>query len=451
VIEDGAPSRRGIRRAGRRAAVAVLLGLATLGISVPAGAATPSAVAPSANVSATPGRFKVAIAYRINRPAGRIARQTCYLTPPTGVKATTPCDSTPNLNSTATFTRYNRNLRLTKAGAYTFTVRFSLKNGRKVGASKTFTIAPGPAVRFSITGVHDQKFSCVADSYCGGNDYGPDFPRQLARVVARDAYGNVATGYTGKVKMTTPGGTFPVGIFPPAAKLRKGVGYFPFVAPQLPSAPSSGPCAAPNPGLDLLVEFSDKDHPEITGCKSIRVLFLIGDPAPNYLVVSPPDCTGTCFEDPTGTIIIDDGDTPVMVVPPPAEFNAPDFTVILVGRVAGGDWFAQPLLLDQRTVTVDAGSLSLPIGSCLSCAGSQVGVNISNVVVDSDTDVDFKTGGLSILKANFTHPTTGKQTTGDVKAFVADVCAPTRAASYLSVIFTPDTRRCLLGFVPVHD
>lgn len=437
------PSRRGFRHAGRRAIAAMALGIVMIGGAMPVQAA-----APVAKVTATPGTFQVAIAYRVDRSAQAVTGQKCTLTAPSGAKTATPCDPTPNPKSTSASTRYSLTIPLTKAGKYTFKVRFSLTGGLSASALASFAIAPGPAVKLTLSGVKDQDFACVTDPICNGNTYGPDFPRQLAKVTARDQYGNIAKGYTGTVAMERRGGDFPPGIYPPDAKLNKGVGYFPFVAPQAPSAQTSGPCATPSPLFHMLIRFYDKNDPGIQDtCKLIQVRFIVSDPAPQYLKVSPPGCVGPCFQSPTGTVI-DEGVATVQLRPVPSDWNTPG-TVLVTGREVGGTWFAEAMRLDGRTVIVGGSSLGLPVNSCVSCASTNIGLEITSEVIDRTTDIKLVEFGTAVPDASVIDPVTGKPTTATVQAQTKRLCSvfSNRPTYYFDTILTPDLTVCL-GFVP---
>src|SRR5262245_13358288 len=64
--------------------------------------------------------------------------------------------------------------------------------GPSLGATSLPTLGPGPAVRFSVTGLVEQRSECYAGINCTG--FPPaDYPRQIATITALDAQGRVAT------------------------------------------------------------------------------------------------------------------------------------------------------------------------------------------------------------------------------------------------------------------
>lgn len=444
MIVGVTPSRRGFRNLGRRAIAAMALGTVMIVGAMPAQAA-----APVASVTATPGTFKVAIAYRVDRSALAITGQQCTLTAPSGTKTATPCDPTPNPKSTSTSTRYSLTIPLTKAGTYTFKVRFSLTGGLRASASASFAIAPGPAVKLTLSGVKDQDFACVTDSICNDNTYGPDFPRQLAKVTARDRYGNIAKGYTGTVAMERRAGDFPAGIYPPDAKLNKGVGYFPFVAPQAPSAAPTGPCATSDWLLHMLIRFYDKNNPAIQDtCKVIRVRFIIADPAPQYVKVSPPGCVGPCYQDPSGTYIADEGQGPTEIRPAPADWNAPD-TALIVGHELDGNYFVEVIRFDARTITVSGGDLGLPVAACPGCEGSQIGVEMADPFIQDTSEIKLVDLGVGWIPPGYVRdPITGRVWSNETKPTPGGramrLCPAGKfPETFLTVILSPDLSKCL--------
>jgi hypothetical protein len=335
----------------RRSRLFVVLWLVLLvaALSVPASVsgASPAKV----TVRPTVGTFRAKVLYAIDRPAQRIKRQRCWLTSPASVKTPTPCDTTPERVSDPTRTWFKRTVTITKAGTWKFSVRFTLRNGASVTGTRAFTIKPGPAVRFRVDGLDTQWFACRTGSGCADDD----IPRQIATVTARDRHGNIAKGYTGTVQFPT-GGT---GVT--SAKLRAGRGLVAVNPATL--EPNAATWCSPSPlgAYDVTFTVRDKAHPSIRGCQTMEYHFdIVIEGLPIFVSIDPPGCDGDCFEDPTGTVVVDTGEDPVRVKDVDAGGE-----VEIVGATTTGVIFLQPILITDTVVQ----GIEIPLGSREQCIG----------------------------------------------------------------------------------
>lgn len=183
-----------IRRWSGAVACAVLVISGITVSAAPAVMAKPKP--PELRVQATVADFSAEINYTVNTSAKDIRAQSCTLTDPSGTTAATPCDSSaaPDPSKSRLTNKqasFSITLPLTVAGEYTYSVEMTFRNGSQAVGEATFTILPGAAVRFQITGVVNGVLSVMP-------------PAQVATVTALDTYGNVATGYTGTVRTNNP-------------------------------------------------------------------------------------------------------------------------------------------------------------------------------------------------------------------------------------------------------
>jgi len=327
------------------------MALALAALGSPAATAAPTltqspAATPTVTVRPAVSGFSVSVGYSIDRPASAIAKQVCWVRNPAKVLTRVACDKTPEPTSTTSLTKFRKSLTVTKAGTNAFLVRFTLTNGRVILGGRSFTIKPGPVARFSVTGLFDQTIACDA-RLCPG-DWVNDVARQIARVTARDAYGNKATGYTGTVVFDGFATTVS------ESKLTRGVGFF-AVKPTGLQLNQFSHCAAGVPSIQAYkaLTVTDKTRPAIRGCQVIFYdIFFVLDPLPIFRNITPDGCATGCLEDPTETIVIDTEVRPIQVLEVETITlpQSPTSSVMVVGETAEGQGFAQELTLENPKV-----------------------------------------------------------------------------------------------------
>ena len=366
----------------------VLVGtLATSATLVSAAKPTTNAGA-AAKASATVTGFDVVVSYQVNRPTEAIVGQSCSLTDPDGTSEATACDGTPNNGSGKKLTKYTAGLRITRSGSYSFAVDITLVGGQVLPASAAFTIVPGAAVRFEVSGLVGQEARCPDVGLCG-----PDaFARQIAKVTALDAFDNVATGYAGTVTFQDPEIGFVTDV-PADQTLTNGVGYFPVVVPYLPLNVSGAPYNWPCPGFFVALYVRDSIDGSIEGCQSVNAGAITRYVGAVWEVVSPPECPTDCFADPTGTILID-----TSLVQPTLLVNqlSIDGAMILTGQTSAGLYFTQESTI---VVTYIEGS-SIPLETLLQCeqclATDNYFTTFDNITVSGTLDFRAHVPGIII-------------------------------------------------------
>jgi hypothetical protein len=417
----------------RRSVTALLMVLLMVAVAAPA---TLAGERPRTSVDVTVSAFRADVRYRIDQPAELITRQTCWLRYPNGVVSRITCDEIPEASSSPTSTNFLRTLRLKRAGDYRFSVRFTLTSGQVIRGTRAFTIKPGPAVRFEVTGLFDQTIRCDA-RVCPG-DWVNDVARQIVKVTARDKYGNRATGYTGTVVFDGAATTVS------ESKLKRGVGFF-AVKPTGLELNQFTNCASGVPADQdyKALTVTDKNRPAIRGCQLIFYdIFFVLDPLPIFRIpnITPEGCVDGCLEDPTETILIDTEVRPIQVltVETIALTQSLTSSVTIVGETTEGKGFAQELTLENPEIK----SSDLPpdlVKLCTGCStpGTVIAVELSaTVTLDGQRpEVEATAGGgelkLSALQA--VHPVLNFNFFGPVEATATKAEEPTCYRSHAAI------------------
>jgi hypothetical protein len=345
------------------------------------------------NVNVTPlvNGFSTTLNYQIHLGASEIAGVTCTLTFPDGSTDGT-CDTTPNSGSGKKLTKFSLTASTTRAGNYAFAVEFDLTAGGSASRSAAFTVQPGPAIRFSVTGLVEQHHVCwFGDFEC--IDFGPSYPRQIAKITALDAHDNVATGYAGTVSFRVPGFSFtPMGLSD--IQLTDGVAYVPVVVPQLSVGAGVEPMRSVCPGasFDKILTATDTVDPTIFGCQSVpsdsSATLRIPE---SWLDLSGEVCPGGCYQDPTGKIGIDTNVfipvslTPVIVV---------DGTLEMKGFTTTEFYFTQDLTVGELSII----GTSIPtddLAFCVLCT-TDIHYYADNTTGVIDPETGLLIGGSSL-------------------------------------------------------
>jgi hypothetical protein len=272
----------------------------------------------------------------------------CQLTTPGDSSDPLDCDTSPDKGSGRKLTKFSTPLATPKAGDYQFEVSMLVRDKGELVSTTTFVVQPGPAVRFSVTGlVHQDHDCCAGDLDCF--NYGPSYPRQIAKITALDAHDNVATGYAGTVSFKIPGFDFtPMGLSD--IQLTDGVGYVPVVVPQLGLGVGIEPMrsACPGDSFGVLLSAVDTVDPTIFGCQSLPpVDGVLRIPESWFDIESGDICPGGCKQDPTGSIAIDTvAFTPVSLSP----VIAVDAALDMKGYTASEFYFTQNLTVGQLSI-----------------------------------------------------------------------------------------------------
>jgi hypothetical protein len=350
------------RRGTVLAVVALLLVPSASALAAkPAKGPKPPKSPPTMNVTAVVNGFTTALGYQVHAGADAIESVSCSLTLPDGSTDTT-CDTTPDKGSGAKLTKYSISAATPKAGSYTFDVAFELSGGASVHRSTGFSVQPGPAVRFSVSGLVQQDPECWAgDPECF--TYGPGYPRQIARIAALDVNGNVATGYAGTVTFKVPGFDFtPPGLTD--IQLTSGVGFVPVVVPQLGIGVGIEPMRSACPGgvgHDHVLTAADTVDPTIFGCQTVTSGGGTIHLREGWLDDSSESCASGCFLDPTGNITINTNDVqPISLT----STIAVDDSLTMMGATLGELYFTQSLTVGRLSIL----GTSIPLDSLALCA-----------------------------------------------------------------------------------
>jgi len=256
---------------------------------------------------------------------------------------------------------------------------------------------PGPAVRFSVSGLVPQPSVCVVGPECA-NFPSADYPRQIAKITALDALGNVATGYAGTVSFEHPlTHNTPSGL--PNLTLTNGVGYVPVLVPDLSlgffEEPFTSNCPSnPSVGNGVVLTATDTLDPSIYGCQNIpggdlTIIFANG-----FDETTTTLCPSGCFDDPTDSIVVDPTFINSSIITPNITSNAS----ILIGTST--DYVAiVPVNISQiyvRGSDISDDTLS----TCTGCSDS------NNFLV-SNGIISFKPNGeLTVTDQNITFDAT---------------------------------------------
>jgi len=452
-------ARRPIRTVAR---LATLMGAAVVLASVPISAlAAKPAGKPATTLKATAvvSGFNATASYQVNVGVGAITAQSCNLTGPGGA-TTSGCDAAPDSGSGAKRTKFSILYQTPKAGAYTFSVEMDVTGGKHLSASRQFTVVPGPASRFSVTGVVEQLNFCTFGLDCADFPE-PSYPRQIATITALDANGNVATGYAGIVTFDdlnsgkSPGGLQPM-------TLAEGVGYVPVLVPELTEGSTQEPYAsacpldAPDPDIThyasgITFSVHDVADPSIFGCERLHGGGLSVKYPDGFFTayVSPPDvpdpCPSGCFTDPTNSITIDPNKLAPIAL---SETTQSGGTIDIGGGAANDHYFTQTVTIS----TIAIQGSSLPIGSldpCTQCTTTtnylapgnvQIGstsVEIGSTLVDLSQTLTFNAYGAVYPWTSEPVSATG---TAAVLGGAGTTCWADHSPGYFTTVLT--TRDC---------
>ena len=264
-------------------------------------------------------------------------------------------------------------------------ITFSDPTNASVNDAVRFTVArPGPAVRFSVTGLVAQPSICVVGPDCGSFP-SADYPRQVAKITALDAWGNIATGYSGTVSFETPlSHVTPHGLS--NMTLKDGIGYVPVLVPSLSlgyyEEPFNSNCPSGASGNGLVLTATDTVDPSIFGCQNI--------PGGDLTLIFPngfadtvtPACPTGCFADPTDNIVIDPTFiTPLILTP---NINSGGIVTALVGTST--DYYA--------TVPISIGNIyvqgiDIPSQTLAQCTQCSTNLNYlqPNITISSSVPI----------------------------------------------------------------
>lgn len=324
------------------------LGVLVSSVAAPAGAVAKQTL-PRLQIEVTPLEFAARIKYQVHLPAQDVTAQRCSVEGPAGSQAMA-CDTSPDRGSGRTLTKYSVMLPTTVAGAYAVRIEVDVRGGSTLVEEASWTAAPGPAVRFDVTGLEYQELACHIGPDCDAWPP-PDFPRQVARVTALDRHGNVATGYAGTVSFKHPlTGETPDGLID--STLTDGIGYFPVLVPSLGVHVDEDPFLTHCPGVsNFVLTATDTANPSIFGCQYVPgSTFTVILAVTGYEERPTPECETGCYVDPTETIVVDPRifapyiGTPVI---------APEQPLELVGFTVSGQYFKQELVYGQLSVSGD--------------------------------------------------------------------------------------------------
>jgi len=332
---------------------------------------------PSLKVSAIVSGFNTTLNYQVNVEVSKIVSQDCVLTFPNGLSGH-GCDFTSNQGSGAKLTKFSITSGTPQAGSYTFEVAMDLAGGGHVSASTGFSVAPGPAVRFSVTGLVAQPAVCYVGIDCVGFPQ-PSYPRQIATIKALDVNDNVATGYAGTVTFENPiTHATPSGLS--NMTLTDGVAYVPVLVPDLSLGFNEPACPAGPTGNGVVLTAMDTLDNTIFGCQNIPggTLELV---FPEGFFDAPSiDCLTGCFDEPTDNITINTNSlTPSSL----SSTVLSDGSILLTGQTIANLYFTQSIELG----TLYLEGPSMPSGTFGPCSGcSSFNILVNAIIIDQTTD-----------------------------------------------------------------
>lgn len=346
---------RSIRLAG-----ACIVAVAVMTSATAALAAKPPPKPPTLKVSAVVSGFDVTVNYQVNLPSTAIADALCVWNEGRFQLIQPNCDPTPDQGSGTKLSKYSFHFSTRTAQLYGFNVDVTLTNGSHLTSGTTFTVLAGPAVGFKVTGLVHVEPVCRAGPDCV-NFPAPDYPRQIARITAVDAFNNTATSYAGTVTFVHGATGFDLADM----TLTNGVGFVPVVFPLLgyldPSFETKCPPSTPVTHVALMVV--DTVDPSIMGCQSVpggtlSIIFPEG-----FLTTTVSVCPTGCFSEPTGTITIDTNFIAPFITAPVAGDN----TLVIAGGTTAGEYFTQAVTISGFTIS--GGSINIS-PACTQCTSA---------------------------------------------------------------------------------